>query len=236
MTNYHLVLPHLLQQKVYRDFYISRGQEGHHGAKDYVILDNGIAEGMEIGAKHLMTLAEDLRPHEIVVPDTMGDSKDTLAKAQGFARYAEPDYKYMFVLQGSSPQEVMQCLYTIDNSPWAVYITTLGIPRHLGDIHKWFRISLLEQLLQLEFHNRYEIHFLGSTKWSREVVILSEMAYGHENIRGIDTSYPVYIEQDIRAAEWMPRPRDYFHSSRSSAQQFENVHRYLDWAMYDADH
>ncbi len=193
---------------------------------------------MQFGAKHLVTQAEEIGAHEIVVPDTMGDGNDTLAKAQYFARYASPDFQYMFVLQGKTVEEVMFCLHALDNGNMFSYVTTLGLPRHLHTIDKMFRHQLTEYLIENEFHHRFYIHFLGANSWMREVVLLAETVDDWENFRGIDTSMPIYMGLEgfyiNEQFPWIPRPEDYFTRSDDNAKLIqENIDRYNGWALND---
>ena len=225
------MLPHLFRSQKYLRFYQTR-------KNDFVILDNGAAEGYEFGAKHLLTLAKDVGADEVVIPDTMGDANDTLAKAQYFARYATPEHQYMFVLQGKTVEEVMFCLNNLDNGAMFSYVTTIGIPRHLHDIDKNFRLNLTEHLIKEAFNDKFEIHFLGASSWMREVVVLAEAVQYVENFRGIDTSMPIYMGlEGFKITEqfpWIPRPDDFFDRTDDNEELIlDNIATYLDWALYE---
>lgn len=228
-TRYHLVLPHLFRSQKYLDFYRTR-------IDNFIILDNGVAEGHEFGAKHLHTLAGEAAVNEIVIPDTMGDANDTLAKAQYFARYAQPEYQYMFVLQGRDVQEVMFCLNNLDNGAMFSYVTTIGIPRHFHDIDKNFRVHLAEHLIREAFNDKFEIHFLGASSWMREVVLLAEAVQYIENFRGIDTSMPIYMGLEglhIGEDTYISRPDNFFDRTDDNEAVQGNIDTYLDWALYE---
>ncbi len=219
----------MFRSQKYLHFYQTRTDD------NFVILDNGVAEGYEFGAKYLLTLASDIAVSEIVIPDTMGDADDTLAKAQYFARYAEPDYQYMFVLQGRDVQEVMFCLNNLDNGAMFSYVTTIGIPRHLHNIDKNFRINLTEHLIKEAFNDKFEIHFLGGSPWMREAVVLAETVQYVENFRGIDTSMPIYMGLEglyINTDPYISRPDDFFTRSDDHKAVQDNIDTYLDWALY----
>jgi len=227
------VLPHLFRGTKYLDFYLNKSEEG-----DFIILDNGAAEGFAYGPKHLLTLAEEVKATEIVIPDIMGEANDTLAHAQMFARYASPNYQYMFVLQGSTIEEVMFCLRALDNGNMFSYVTTIGIPRHLYSLGKYFRVSLTEFLIKEHFHDMYEIHFLGANEWMGEVFNLSEMTDGLNGFRGIDTSLPVYMGLEglnIRNGfDYIKRPTDFFTRSDDNQEMIlKNIQTYLQWARYE---
>ncbi len=221
----------MFRSQKYLRFYQTRTDD------NFIILDNGVAEGHEFGAKHLHTLAGDAGVTEIVIPDTMGDANDTLAKAQYFARYAEPDYQYMFVLQGKTVEEVMFCLNNLANGAAFSYVTTIGIPRHFHDIDKNFRINLAEHLIKEAFNATFYIHFLGASSWIREAVVLAETVQYVENFRGIDTSMPIYMGlEGFKITEqfpWIPRPDDFFDRTDDNEKLITaNIDTYLDWALY----
>ncbi len=229
-TKYHLVLPHLFRNRKYLAFHQSLSDD------DFIILDNGAAEGLEYGVKHLLNLAEDVGAHEVVIPDTLKDANDTLAKAQYFARYAKPEHQYMFVLQGSTTEEVRFCLAALDHGNMFSYVTTIGIPRHFSDISETFRYELLLYMIEEHFQDKFYIHFLGSSPWMREVVALAGASRDHVNIRGIDTSMPIYMGLEghsIAVQDWNPRPENYFTRSDDNGMMIENnILTYLDWALY----
>ena len=215
----------------YLDFYRTRSDQG-----DFIILDNGAAEGILYGTKHLFTLAKEIGASEIVIPDTLGDANDTLAQAQAFARYAQSDYQYMFVLQGSTAEEVMFCLRALDNGNMFSYVTTLGIPRHLYAIDSTFRTELTKMLIHENFHLRYNIHFLGASQWMKEIWALETLTRGLEGFRGIDTSLPIYMgleDLSIETDSYMPRPQNFFTRSDDNEKVINmNMAIFLSWAKY----
>ncbi len=229
-TRYHLVLPHLYQEKRYRDFYRKRSSNG-----DYIILDNGAAEDLEFGHKHLHTVAEGIGAHEIVVPDTLGDANDTIAKGLAFSRYTRTGYRYMMVAQGST---VMECVQTIDmiaTDTKFMYVTAIGIPRLINHEDRHARFKVANFIEKYDYHRVIEIHYLGADKHLDEVGYLAGTGVG----RGIDTSAPIYMAMEglvlANMDPWFPRPNDYFQKSRNSPMIERNVETYLEWANYDRD-
>jgi hypothetical protein len=222
------VLPNLFQQKRYRDFYLKRSKNG-----DYIILDNGAAEGFEFGHKHLYYVAEQMGAHEIVVPDTLGDSRDTLAKGLYFGKYTRTGYRYMMVAQGKNAFESMQTVEQIATDPKFMYVTAIGIPRLINDDDRHARFKVAKFIVQRDYHRALEVHFLGANRHLDEVGYLDEIGVG----RGIDTSAPIYMGMRGYVLEnydpWIPRPNDYFLMSRDTHQIQPNIDTYLGWANYD---
>jgi hypothetical protein len=228
-TKYHLVLPHLSQEKRYRDFYRKRSKT------DYIILDNGAAEGLKFGTRHLYSVAESLGVHEIVVPDILGDKAKTLELAHIFTRHTRPEYKYMAVAQGRTIQEIMQSIDAYCSDKKYNYISTIGIPRliNIGDVDARRKISEMVHR-DIRYHG-LDYHYLGSANPFHEVMHLADVGIG----RGIDTSAPIYISQlGLRIGNkdaYKARPDDYFSSARIDKQVAEeNIDIYLRWAKYVA--
>jgi hypothetical protein len=229
-TRYHLVLPHLFQQKRYRDFYRRRSESG-----DYIILDNGAAESLKFGNRHLYYVAEEMGVHEIVVPDTLGNANDTIAQGLAFTRYTRSGYRYMMVAQG---QDAMECIQTIDMIMTDVkfmYVTCIGIPRLINRNDRHARFKVAKYIAQKGHHVAMEFHFLGATRDLDEVGYLDEIGIG----RGIDTSAPIYMGmkgRDIAKNDlYIPRPTNYFELSRDTSLVEQNINTYLDWANYDRE-
>ncbi len=221
-----MALPHLAHQKRYKDFFQQRSRN------DYIILDNGAAEEFEFGAKHLFTIADHLDVHEIVVPDALGDTEETLARALAFSRYAVPEYRYMAVAQGQTFQEVLKCMNAYLSMGPLNYITTIGLPRLLTYQDKRMRVTLAEWIMKEKFYATLEFHALGASAWMKEVMVLSD----YPCIRGIDTSMPVDMGLqglNIHKDEYIPRTPDFFELSKPNRQVEINSDIYLQWAGHD---
>lgn len=219
----------MFQQKRYRDFYRRRSEEG-----DYLILDNGAAEDLQFGTKHLYYVAQEMGVHEIVVPDTLGKSNETIAQGLAFSRYTRTGYRYMMVAQGTT---VMECIQTLDmimtDSKFA-YITCVGIPRLLNRLDKHARFKVAKYIAQKGYHSAMEFHFLGAAHDLDEVGYLEQIGIG----RGIDTSAPIYMGlkgHDIRIADYYARPQNFFELSKNHFMVERNVDTYLGWANYDRE-
>ncbi len=226
MTRYHLVLPHLFQEKRYRDFYRKRSREG-----DYIILDNGAAEDLEFGHKHLHTIAESVGAAEIVVPDALGHANDTIAKGLAFSRYTRTGYRYMMVAQGTTVNECVNTIDFIVNQ--CGYVTAIGIPRLLNHEDRHARFKVAKFIEARGYDLALEFHYLGADKHLDEVGYLAETGVG----RGIDTSAPIYMAMEGLVLEdfdaYVSRPKDFFKRSRDSSTIKRNIDTYLDWANYD---
>ncbi len=226
-TDYHLVLPHLLSRPKYRAFYQSLTD------RDFVILDNGAAEGLLVGLRALHALAKDLKPNEIVLPDRLSDNQETkVLVAEAMREFVYSDQAYMAVAQGETVEQALDCIAFYESFP---SITTVGLPRVLNKDEKRTREYLTAYLIQHGWFGRFNFHYLGVTPYYYdEVKILESMTNSIAAFRGIDTSAPVSLGlQNISIKDnymYAKRPNDYFHATRSNPTVRENVDTFLEWA------
>lgn len=241
-TDYHLFLPQLL----YGDnnaAYENKFNELCQSPDDYVILDNGLAEGYNASDEQMLALAATYRPDEIVIPDVMGDFTKNTSRAltflDSFGTFfaGDEDYvpKLMFVAQGKSTFEFQASI------AWALgvsEITAIGIPRHTlettNDLNA--RISLANFAQLMPGFDR-EIHFLGASPlWSSEMKDLADSTKTmQKHVRGMDTSMPfvyahalAYVDEDYS----VHRPPGYFNmtAGRFSSEYVDhNVDLMLEW-------
>jgi hypothetical protein len=179
--DYHLLLPSLSSTSAaYRQFYQERA------TIDYLMLDNGIAEGNRIDFAHQLVAAKVLNVQEVVLPDVMKDMDRTLsAVAQAFYPAFEQrrHFRYMLVAQGSS---IIDCASTVERAmnmfPGMVH--TIGIPRHILSRHPDARLMLAARLQRFG----KQIHLLGMHPEHPWEIKNCSQAYDELGVRGVDTS------------------------------------------------
>jgi hypothetical protein len=184
-------------------------------------------------------VAKELRVQEIVVPDTLGDANDTIAKGLSFSRYTRSGYRYMMVAQGKNVMECIQTLDMIATDSKFMYVTTVGIPRLINKEDRFARYKVATYIERIGLNRALEVHFLGASKNVEEVGYLAEIGVG----RGIDTSAPIYIgmkdyplsQFEVFKANFGSRPRNFFRSSVDTPMIGANIETYLGWANYDRD-
>jgi len=133
---------------------------------DYIILDNGAAEGDLVDTQTLLSTAALWGAHEIVGPDILDDQEGTLELMQAFLgspawrEREDLDVKLMGVLQGKSHGERRELLYYYADQP---DIKVLGIPKvcvkHEGSDLR----AYIAQMVMDVFPSRFEIHLLGAS-------------------------------------------------------------------------
>jgi hypothetical protein len=228
-TNYHMVLPSELRRQEYS---LPYKQLAEH---NYIILDNGIAEGTSYGMIDLLDMAAYIGADEIVVPDVMGDGLASceLAKRfeEGLLAKTYDKYAFMAVAHGKTFSELYSSIEYYISQDW---INTIAFPRCLQIFGDDARFEAIAYWIGDIIAAGKEVHCLGSTSDLTEVKRLAEFSH----IRGIDTCMPLDI---IRAgvslsqgeARYMGRAPNYFTWVPTEAElelvNF-NVTTYLTWA------
>lgn len=225
-NDYHLVLPHLMEDPEYAKFYKEE-------ATGHKILDNGIAEAVDVDDAQLLRVAHYIQADEVVAPDVMGDCDRTIAAVNKFRPLARAnrDWDYIGVIQGKSYAEIVRCLaFYQTQQDW---IRVIALPRILANtVHKDIRSNFalaFEQEIQRDFK---AIHCLGASAKVDEVKTLAETGL----IRGIDTSMPAVMGLEGRLIDkdpYVPRGEGFFEAKPKSKQYMaieHNISVYTEWA------
>ncbi len=173
-------------------------------AGNYVILDNGVAEGEAISGKKLAELAMELHVTEVIAPDVWRDADRSLeATRQFIMSYGgelgaqEASIRIMAVPQGKTLGDWMQSfevLYQVKE------VATIGLPKNLDEtgVSRAVVLQMIETAaggFDSDWPPMKEFHLLGQATW------LGEMEFVVQNypwIRGIDSSYPIALARQGR--------------------------------------
>lgn len=175
-SNIHLLLPHWYRENAtYATFYKRIvAEKGQH-----IILDNGAWEYKEsFDIETLFPLIDDLKPHEVVLPDVLvGDDCHTRTIELSAAAYKQLNarYKilesptqvnklgYMVVPQGNTFVDWLWCLNEFGNVLDWQDVTCIGVPRRMSDQNIASSVECVRAILE---------QFRG--KWREEPVYLHE--------------------------------------------------------------
>lgn len=231
MTRMQLVLPRLyMDYKLYAEMY-----QAHAGNGCFIILDNGAAENEQVTDYELSTVAQELMPDEVAIPDVLGDAKATINRAQNFIEEYLEKYTMIGVAPGFVAQgcDVLETLDTIWEAydRWNGIVKTIYIPRRLiNDTgNKTARIEVMQNNLP----DCFEYHFFGATGLFPDEL---RVAATLPNLRSMDTSLPynyAWFNQPIDFTDMnISRPNDYFHLLFNSEQReysIQNIQTMLRW-------
>lgn len=233
--SFHLLLSHLLKNKVYYKHYEEQRERGA-----YLVLDNSAHEfGVGDDPEALIFNALALRAQEVVVPDVLDDSAATLDRAvDALELWFESKYlvinrempALMYVPQGANVAEWVVCLnslldlhrYVTKKSQYRSDVV-IGISKDYevwdGGIERLLT-NYVEPLRQQ--HKNIHVHLLG---WGRELWALGWLATKFPWLRSTDSAKPfVYalngLELDVQYAPpaYPGRSDNYFRRRMNNEQ------------------
>ena len=185
-------LPALYPQERYRNFFLKKRDK-------YTILEAGSSYGL----KYSHSLALFTHTNEISFRES---EIEPLPKKPS-------RYKYQLIVDD------LELVDEYANSEDYSGIDVLGLPASLCDRDKEARVKFLEET---DYHERFEFHCLGTSKWLNEVYYLQA--------RSISTSYPVHmglLNLKIERAKYRPRPDDYFEKDWEIHEKvYDNIRYY----------
>jgi hypothetical protein len=185
-TNYNLTLAPLYEDpKFYQHWKES---------KRYKILDNGAAEGNLMDPDDLVQLAIDTHQHEVVAPDVLGKSAETLTMTRRFlttyhGQLTKNHIRIMAVPQGKTFEQFRDCLWEMVNDP---RISVIGLNKRM-DLLPPYNLRLawlyaLKHILSPAMFKHKQFHLLGASRVLGEPYFVSRDL---QWIRGLDTTYPI---------------------------------------------
>lgn len=195
-NQYHMCLAHLVKQsKEYASFYRRMSDEGK-----FVLLDNGAAEGEQPSIQELIECCEIVRPREVVLPDTLLDTNDTLAKGvaalNDINRYygGNTPFAFMAVPQGKNLLAWIECMEEMMRWP---RVACIGVPKVLYNVtgNKWARYQAVCAIHNhLATYNRgyKEVHLLGCSEGTE---VVRKIFDDFKIVRGCDSAFVYLMSQ-----------------------------------------
>lgn len=190
-NDYPYVLGHLIKlNSKYKEFYKQQLQ-----VSDFSILDNSAFElGKSIPFEELMSVARELSPTHLVLPDTVHDKETTLRDSVSFFdefcwELEELQITPIGVVQGNSFEDLYDCIKEyVDSGIYYIAIPFDCIKdTDYGTIRFQFFRYLFENLGK-SIMSQLQFHFLGIQN-PQEMLLYS--SFEKEFISSIDTSSPI---------------------------------------------
>lgn len=193
---------HVLADQDYGAFF----RVQHNMQNDYVILDNGTAEGEAATLDELAQAVRIAQPNEIILPDVWQDGKATIALLEeAIPKLGWDRRKLQAVAQGASAFEWLWCFFKL---VFNERVDVIGIPKNLDKVFaktpsratglgQWFgRVGVVNWLVEIcdiiGYHKPF--HLLGIWTDYRELALYSNQAKRY--VRSVDTSSPVHCGLD----------------------------------------
>lgn len=117
--------PYALRDENYKNYFINAKKEGR-----FVMMDNGVAEGDLIDNDDLVNLAIEMKIDELIIPDTIGNKKQTEIDRKIFLekyydKLKSHNVNILSVIQGENLVEYYDDYYDLEVND---KINTIGIP------------------------------------------------------------------------------------------------------------
>jgi len=210
---YHLVLAHevLAAPGLFAEVYCHEGYE--------VILDNSVVElGHAMNPEDLLEAASIVNADVIVLPDVIGDSKETIRVATVAHHRMKANaigVEFMAVPQGKTHHEVLQCAYHLEDALGSGL--WIGIPRWITD-KLGSRIYTVVNVVNI-FDG--PIHLLGFSNNLADDIACARLP----EVKGIDSSVPF-----LYGAHWKTLWIDP-HMERPNREEVWNENMELNYCM-----
>ena len=193
-NDYDYMLPHLIDKYDQYRIYFQKARL----AKRFIIMDNGLFEGVNHTTEDLLEKINLIRPNIFIVPDAWNDATTTLVNAKSWMNthksHIPEGTELMAVLQGKDMGELIstyQILVDIGYKHIAfnhssIAYQSIGSDDTLKN-QMFGRIELIRQLIQKDIIRKdlYH-HLLGASDW-KEFQAYTEFEW----IKSIDTSSPI---------------------------------------------
>lgn len=199
-SDFHLILPHIVEKyPEYGEFYKRRIEAG-----DFVMLDNSAFElGKPIDAQIQKRIAYELNVNEVVLPDFLSDSKETLKSIEKTLStvYTNNDFSIAAVSQGKDIESYIDCFrqlveikeintvcmpaiieFPVKNIGWEVpFRMPEMVLRRIYLIEHLYERGIINELIK----SRKQIHLLGSYD---QVELYYYRTKGYNFVRSNDSS------------------------------------------------
>ena len=180
-SHYQLLLPQWLlgEHKNYERWARQRRDNG-----DFIILDNGEAEGKFFKPSRLLEIAEEFGASELVVPDALDNAKLTRERAEKFMASVSGNNSIRFagVIQGRTHDECREMLqFYTDMGGFSTIMLPRILLRAFGPKARW--------MLTLQIPIEFDVHWLGTQPGMlAELQDIPDVV--KQRVRGVDTSAP----------------------------------------------
>jgi len=213
-NDYDYCLPHLVDQYDQYRLYFQKSRLN----KRFIIMDNGLFEGVEHTTEDLLSKINLIRPNIFIVPDAWNDSTTTLVNAKSWMNNFKPELpegiELMAVCQGKDLHELITTYQTLldlgyrhisfNHSSIAyqeMYPDNKGLKASM-----YGRMEFIRQLVVTNTIDKSAYHHLLGASLPQEYMCYSDWDF----IKSGDTSNPILVgaegvRYDDGGIDWKPK-------------------------------
>lgn len=222
-AGYFVLAQYYITDRKYREFVKRKRKEGN-----FVLLDNGVAEGQLVTEDILIDVCKDLQPSEVIAPDILFDKDQTLSNLDSFLKRILDEkisgVQIMAVPQGHTKEDWLECYESIlnKNQVCTIGFSKIGISQAFLNMKSHDYIMEARHLCIQELNDlsllKKPIHCLGA---------------GNPNEFKFYRNFPVIRSNDSNISIWssinnisfyndvfkrIPPSNDFFHYKMNSNQ------------------
>jgi len=197
-NDYDYCLPHLLDQNEQYKLFFTKAKKD----KRFIIMDNGLFEGVNHTTEDLLSKIEWLQPNIFIVPDAWNDSIVTIRNAKSwminYKNHLPGGVNLMAVCQGQDIGELIasyQTLVDLGYTHIAFNHSSIAYEKeYSGEMPKlkkqmYGRMEFIRRLVQHDVIRKNHYHHLLGCSLPQEFMVYNDWKF----IRSCDTSNPILV-------------------------------------------
>jgi hypothetical protein len=231
-NNYDYCLPHLLDHSQQYKLFFQKAKKD----KRFIIMDNGLFEGIEHTNEDLLSKIEFLQPNLFIVPDAWNDSVSTLRSAKHWIlnygkKLHDLGIDLMAVCQGKTISELVITYQTLVDLGYkhiafnhsSIAYQELGYDSSLKN-QMYGRMEFIRQLVQHKIIRETYYHHLLGCSLPQEFMAYKDWKF----IKSVDTSNPILVgAEGVRYTDsginWKPKEKLAYYFEKDLSSQKEDI-------------
>jgi len=234
-NDYDYCLPHLTDHYEQYRLYFQKARLD----KRFIIMDNGLFEGVEHTTEDLLDKINLIRPNIFIVPDAWNDSAITLRNAKEWINNHKSDLpeetELMAVCQGKTMGELTTTYQTLldlgykhiafnhSSIAYQEYYSIIGSRKPLYAA-MYGRMEFIRQLVQKDIINKNVYHHLLGCSLPQEYMCYKDWDF----IKSGDTSNPILVgaegvRYDTDGINWKPKEKLEFYFEKDLSGKIDDI-------------
>jgi hypothetical protein len=234
-NDYDYCLPHLIDKYEQYRLYFQKARL----AKRFIIMDNGLFEGVEHTTDDLLSKINLIRPNIFIVPDEWNDSAATLRNAKEWMNNHKQnmpeEVELMAVCQGEDMSELIttyQILLDLGYRHIAFNHSSIAYQHYYLNISEknpllaamYGRMEFIRQLVQKNIINKNVYHHLLGCSLPQEYMCYSDWDF----IKSGDTSNPILVGAEgvrygVDGIDWKPKEKLEFYFEKDLSGKIDDI-------------
>ena len=231
-NDYEYCLPHLIDE--YDQYRIHFQVARIH--KRFIIMDNGLFEGVKHTQKDLLSKINLVRPNIFIVPDAWNDSTQTIVNAKSWMKNnrakISDEVELMAVLQGATLAELLttyQTLVDLGYKHIAFNHSSIAYQDMYPNIEPlkasmYGRMELIRKLVEMKAIVKSNYHHLLGCSLPQEFMEYKDYKF----IKSVDTSNPILVGAEGKrytdsGLNWKPKEKLEYYFEKDLSGQKEDI-------------